>query len=367
MKDKKTVPWIVTFFGGIVIGALMIAWFLAHLEEQSLGEAIFTTFCFILFLYAAIFVQLIVHEVGHLIFGLATGYKFCSFRILNFIWIKKNDKIRLNRFTVPGTAGQCIMEPPDFADGKFPVLLYGFGGVLMNILTGFVFLILYIVFRDAALFSVAMLSLSVMGFILAITNGIPMRGMIDNDGYNAVSLAQSRDALFSFWVQLAVSSQYAKEVQLKDMPDKWFTVPSAAEMKNSMVAARGVLACSRLMSMREFEKAYELMAWLLELDSGMSELHRNAMICDCLYCELIGQNRREVLARMLTDKYKKFAQSAQFSTSVLRTEYAYALLCEKNQKKAEYLKARFEACAKKYPYLNDIQSERELMEIAAHK
>ena len=49
--------------------------------------------------------------------------------------------------------------------------------------------------------------------------------------------------------------------------------------------------------------------------------------------------------------------------SVLRTEYAYALLCEKDTVKADKVKNQFEKCAKTYPYQNDVQSERELMEI----
>ena len=50
--------------------------------------------------------------------------------------------------------------------------------------------------------------------------------------------------------------------------------------------------------------------------------------------------------------------------AVIRTEYAAALLYEDNTAKAECIKKRFELCAKSYPYPADIESERELMEIA---
>ena len=53
--------------------------------------------------------------------------------------------------------------------------------------------------------------------------------------------------------------------------------------------------------------------------------------------------------------------------SVLRTEYAYALLGEKDIDKAQKIKDQFEKCAKTYPYPSDIDSERELMEIAEEK
>ena len=50
--------------------------------------------------------------------------------------------------------------------------------------------------------------------------------------------------------------------------------------------------------------------------------------------------------------------------SVIRTEYAYALLCERNKEKAQKHLAYFEKTEKNYPYPQDMQSERELMQIA---
>ena len=46
----------------------------------------------------------------------------------------------------------------------------------------------------------------------------------------------------------------------------------------------------------------------------------------------------------------------------MRTEYAYALLHEKDKSKAEKLRQQFEKMAKKYPYPNDINGESEFME-----
>ena len=38
-------------------------------------------------------IQLILHEMGHLIFGLFTGYRFCSFRVFSFAILKKDGKL----------------------------------------------------------------------------------------------------------------------------------------------------------------------------------------------------------------------------------------------------------------------------------
>ena len=55
------------------------------------------------------------------------------------------------------------------------------------------------------------------------------------------------------------------------------------------------------------------------------------------------------------------------SPSVLRTQYAYALLAEKNAAGAKKWLDLFEKVAKTYPYPVDVESERELMEIARQR
>ena len=50
--------------------------------------------------------------------------------------------------------------------------------------------------------------------------------------------------------------------------------------------------------------------------------------------------------------------------TVLRTKYLYAKFVEKDEKKAENLKAQFEKIARTYPYPSEIVAERELMELA---
>ena len=213
-----------------------------------------------------------------------------------------------------------------------------------------------------------MIITAAIGFISAVMNGVPMRmGTVDNDGYNAVSLTRSCNAMRSFWVQMKINEQISKGIRLKDMPDEWFDIPDDGDMKNSMVAAIGVFACNRLVDMHKFDEADKLMAHLLEIDSGMVDLHRNLMICDRMYIELITENRNEVIEEMVTKEQKKFMKSMKTFPSVLRTEYVYALLGEKDIAKAERIKACFEKHAKKYPYPSEIQSERELVEIAEKK
>ena len=347
-------------------GILMAYIDIAYGIERSSDESIVSIISFFLMLLAAMFIQIIIHESGHLVFGLLSGYRFSSFRIMSFMWIKEDGRIKLKRLSLAGTGGQCLMVPPDPVDGKIPVVLYNLGGPLMNIITGCIFLAIGLAASYIPVFSPLVWLLALTGLLSAIINGVPVRmGTVDNDGYNAFSLVRNPDALRSFWIQMKVNEQTSKGIRLKDMPDEWFIVPSDEKMKNSMISAMGVFACNRLMDAHRLEEADELMAHLLEIDSGMVGLYRNLMICDQICVKLIMGHSRAAVDAMLTKEQRKFMKSMKQFPSVVRTEYIYTLLAEKDVLKAKDIERQFEKCAQTYPYPNEIQSERELMELAA--
>ena len=318
--------------------------------------------------YAAFIFHIIIHEGGHLVFGLLSGYRFSSFRIFSFMWVKEGERVKFKRHSIAGTGGQCLMSPPDIQNGEMPVVWYNLGGSLMNIIFSTIFLVCFFLFNSVSVLSGILLLLSLLGYSLAILNGVPMRmGALDNDGYNAISLTKDAEAREAFWMQMKVVEETTKGVRLKDMPSEWFTVPTDEAMKNSMVAARGVFACNRLMDEERFAEADELMAHMLEIESGMVGLHRNILICDRIYVELIHQNRREVVEEKLTKNLQSFMKTMKGTLSILRTQYAIALLYDGDQSKAETIKAQFEKRAKTYPYPHEIDSERDLMKLAENK
>lgn len=374
-KDKKKILWqqyiAMVFFMliGAACGILMGKYINQSVQsDTSLGEELFSLACLFVGMYVAIFVQIIIHEAGHLVFGLLTGYKFSSFRIFSFIWIKENGKIRLRRLSIAGTGGQCLMSPPDMVDGKIPLVLYNLGGSLMNVIASAVFFGLYLIFKGIPFVSVMLLMCIIIGVAIAVVNGVPMRmGNVDNDGYNAFSLTRNSDAMRSFWIQMKVNEQLAKGVRLKDMPEEWFTVPSDDAMKNSMVVVMGIFACNRLMDKQNFTEADKLMKHIMSIESGMVGLHRSLMVCDRMYIELITENRKDVIEGMFTKEQKKFMKQMKKFPSVLRTDYALALLHDKDAENAEKIKLLFAKCSKSYPYQSDVESERELMEIADEK
>ena len=338
-------------------------WYLIETGKgKTLSERLFLLASLMLMLYLSMLIQIVIHEAGHMAGGMLTGYRFCSFRIFSFMWVKDHGKLRFCRFSLAGTGGQCLMAPPDFKDGTMPVMLYNFGGPAMNAVAAAAATAIYVVCEKGSFPALAAQVLALTGYAFAALNGIPLHmGSVDNDGYNALALARSRKARYAFWIQMKVNSQIADGVRMKDMPDEWFVLPSDEDMKNSMVAVQGVLAAGRLMDTKQFDKADQLMEHLLSIDSGIVSLHRHLMICDRMYVELTGRNRREVSDAMLTKDQVRLMKTMKNYLPILRAGYAYALLGQQDSAKAEQIRALFEKNAAVYPYPAEAEAERELI------
>ena len=354
---------------GVILGLAMISFVEWQLPEGiGSSEKAYRICVMLVFLYLSFFIHIVLHETGHLIFGLMSGYQFSSFRIGTHMLMKENGKLVHRKIKIAGTGGQCLMIPPEMVDGKFPVVLYNLGGSIVNLVVAALMIPVFVAIDKSSVFALFVFLFIAMGAITGLSNGIPMRTKtVDNDGYNAISLGKSRESMRAFWIQMKTNEQLTKGIRTKDMPEEWFEVPSDDAMKNPMVATIGVYAASRMMDQHRFEEAGKLIDYMLKIETGMVALHRNLLICDQIYLELIGQNRSDRVEALYTKELKKFMKAMKTFPSVIRLEYAYRLLAEHDPESAAKSMAAFEKVAATYPYPNDINTERELMEIVDDK
>lgn len=319
----------------------------------------------VVLLYAAILLQILIHESGHLVFGLLTGYRFSSFRIFNWMWVKQPEGgIRLKHLSLAGTGGQCLMTPPDLIGGQIPVLLYNLGGVLFNLLTSLLFFGLSLLLPGPPLLLIFLRLLALTGLALGIVNGLPLHlGPADNDGCNVLSLLRSRAAVRAFWVQMKVNESTSRGIRPRDMPEEWFALPEDEDTGSSLTASLGVFAAGRLMDEHRFAEAEACMKRLFSSGGSIPGLYLALMTCDRIYIELITQNRPEVIQGFLSKDQKKLMKAMKNYPSVLRTQYALALFSG-NREEAEKTRLLFEKVSASYPYPCEIEGERELMELA---
>ena len=357
--------FVICFAAGYFVGPYISS----NAVSESFPDLLLLVATVLVSLYVAMMLQVIIHEAGHLVFGLLSGYRFSSFRIFNFMWMRESDgKIHLKRFSLAGTGGQCLMAPPDMKDGKMPVVLYNLGGSLLNFISSAALLPLLIAFNSVPYLGTLLRLFVLLGFALGLINWLPIKtSTVNTDGHNAIMLHGSREAMHAFWAQMKVNELQSLGVRISDMPEELFYVPSDEAMKNPIVATVGVFSCNRLMDEKRFSEADDLMAHLLSIDSGIVGIHRALMHCDRAYIELIGDCRADVVRSYLTKEVRTVMKAMSSFPSVIRTEYACAILIEKNASRAEQLRLRFDKISSSYPYPTDIEAERDLMDEVAKR
>ena len=343
---------------GMALGLAVVVDLHERVRTQSFGEYLFSVAWLAVSAAMAVFGQLILHEGGHLVCGLATGYRFVSFRIGSWMVQREKGKFRFRRMTLAGTGGQCLLAPPPLVDGKMPYILYNLGGPLANFVTAALCVLGMRFCRNMWGLWVLLQLFALIGMGVGLTNSIPL---VNNDGANALALGKDPAALRSLWVQLSVNALQAEGVRLKEMPEAWFALPTDAGLQNSMTAVLAVLRENRLLDARHFDEAAALIDRLNATPNAVLPLHKNLLLCDRLYIALLrGEDAYEWLAEWETKSLRQFRTAMRDFLTILRTEYVTALHAG-DTAAAEQFRARFEARSASYPYPAEVESERELM------
>lgn len=353
---------------GAALGILAGRDLFGVVEDVSFGEYLFHICGLIVMMSAAFYLQLILHEGGHLVCGLLTGYRFVSFRVGSWMVQRENGRLHFRRYTLAGTGGQCLLAPPEMTDGKMPYRLYNLGGVLANLLTALLAGVLIVPCRDVWGAKVFFEMLCLTGIGIALTNGVPLRVQgVANDGANARDLGKDPAALRSLWVQLSINAKQADGVALRDMPEEWFTQPTG-NLDSIMVATLAVLHANRLMDERRFAETAQAIDALETQKTAVLPLYRYLLLCDRLTCALLlGEDTAPMLERWNSREMRGFRKQMKTNPAVLRTEYGTALLLQKDATAARKFRDQFDRCTKTYPYAAEAESERILLGLLDEK
>ncbi len=362
-KKNKTGSLALTaacILGGIV-GGVYAVWLMPYLESQGVSvifELVFLVLGFIL--------QTLVHEFGHLVFGLLSGYRFSSFRIFNIMLLRRDGKFELKRLHIAGTAGQCLMDAPrQSANAGF--ILYNLGGCILNIAVSGIFAAVAVFSTELPYLFCFSVCAVLCGIIFALINGIPMKTEnMPNDGYNTYLMLNDRTSVDAFFTQLQVNGYINCGMRVSEMPDELFSMPTSEQMKNPLHASVGVLCANRLLDEHRFDDARRLICDILESGGDIVGIHENLLRCDLIYICLLTGERSEA-ENLLTKELLSFMKAMKNFPSVLRVNYALALSGVGNMQSSEFYLSAFEKLAKSYPHPADIASERELIEAAEEK
>jgi hypothetical protein len=315
------------------------------------GEAIFAFYASIAMYILCNYLQLIIHEAGHLLFGLLTGYKFLSFRIYSRTFVKKDGKLTCKKRSIPGTVGQCLMVPPKEDGTDVPCILYNLGGIILNFLTAFAAVIVILLMPKLPLFlRFLLIVFAAAGILDGVINGLPVKFFgVANDGFNVRSLLKEHAARRSFLLQLMIADRLYNGIRLKELPTEWLELPEGANPANIMNTYILFMAYNRELDRLDFIKAEQL---LREIDLLLPKLpasFRNSVNLGFLFLALVNGESREKVKRFLTRQTKSLIKSSKNEINIRRIAYAYYLLYEKNEKAAGQALNKLKELAGKYP------------------
>lgn len=348
--------------GGYLIGHLNKEVF----RSKGISVILFSTAALLCVIGLWWLLHLYLHEVGHLLFGLATGYCFQSIRFGSLMIVKNADGLKLKKYTLAGTGGQCLMLPPkEDMQGNYPTGLYNWGGCLMNLIVSAICFAGWFCIGKESVPAICLLLGGMLGIGTALMNGIPLSSLA-NDGYNATILRKSKEARMAFRCQLLMNDEMLQGKRLSELPEEWFVLGETCQMDNALTTSTVVLCFSRLMETRQFEEAKQLGQHILDEAEELADVHELMVKAELLFMEIL-RCEDTAKAKQMYEKDKKSLMVLKNMPSMQRILYAYYLCIEKDVKKAEQAKAQFEKLAKHYPNPTELADERELIKLAEER
>ncbi len=330
-------------------------------EKFTLQKVLGIAWILVAVLIAAV-LSIIIHEGGHLVAGLLTGYKFVSFRFFNWTLIRKDGRLHWRNFELEGTGGQCLMAPPDKPLEEIDTRWYNAGGVLANVITTLLAIVLIWACDLPDWLDILLGVMALFGVWGALTNGIPMKlGGVANDGYNLLQLEKDQAAKQTFCNVLELNARNQDGETYGQMPKRLFNIPDPIDWKNPMHAAAVLASATRKQAQHQWEESYQQLTEASRHKSEILALYQleleNMMTLAC-----IATGRDDEARQHYTDEVAKYVtRHAPTMSDKQMTTMAVALALEGDRPKAENILGKLETERDKYIHQGDVAMSLDLM------
>jgi len=361
-KVMKIVGVVGCFVAGLVLALVVVQLLQGKAVDIDVVEMLGVLALAIVSAVVAFFLQVIVHEAGHLVAGLLTGYRFVSFRIFSLALIRHQGKLLWRRFTIGGTAGQCLMAPPARPLDAIDTRWYNLGGVLANVLVATIATVVLLCCDAPAWICPLLALLAVIGFFFALLNGIPLRlSGISNDGYNMVHLERSPGNKRLLCQLLEANALLQEGVRPRDVPATMFDDNTPVDWSDDIQANWQLMVVSRLEDQRRWEDAYQLLSEAVTA-KGILPIIDNELRLEMIFVCLVTGRVDEARA-LYTDRLKQYLhQYMPTQSGKQRVQYAITLLLDHDPAAAHTLLATLRTHRGDYILQGETTMDLELME-----
>lgn len=309
-------------------------------------------------LYLGLLLTVVIHEAGHLILGLASGYRFVSFRIASWILIKnKQNHFDIKRYSLPGTLGQCLLDPPGHYGDPFPYKAYLLGGVLANGLTACLFLTLIIRGHLSGYPALVAYILAGINLFLGVTNAYPFKNSdTTTDGVILQQLRKAPELSKYLWAQLKINALFQSGQRLKEIPQDYFV----ANDDHPLASIIRVFDNNRLMDEGRYQEA-NAHRQALRQDPQLPAIYKSLLALDQVFFNLVQDQAQADLSLLEDPQVKQIKSAMKKLPSMLRLDYALALLKDQDPTQAAQIKQQFDQALRQHPSQGEISLEQDLL------
>ncbi|MBQ7835096.1 MAG: hypothetical protein IJ385_04870, partial [Ruminiclostridium sp.] len=281
--------------------------------------------------------HVIIHEGGHLVCGLISGWKYLSFRVGNLTLVKQDGKLKCKKTTVAGTGGQCLMIPPQCEPEKCPFFLYLLGGGLANLLTGGLAFLAAIPLGGIA--EIILTIFGILGIGLGLSNLFPakMSGTM-NDGYQIfIELPKNNKAKENMCCLLTANAVLSENESTNALPENIRNVILALDGEDfSDTSATNLLFFKTTILQEEgrYEEAEAIFKKVTDSPDAL-QIFKNEAACELIYHEIMGECNAEKIEKLADKKLMEYINATALYPSRKRLMYAYYLIYKNDTAKAD--------------------------------
>ena len=360
-KNLKTILILVVFIIGCFGGGILAGKIIKHIFGESVSTNGGNNTVIIISTFVSFFVSflltVIIHETGHLVCGLITGYKYLLFRVGSLSLIKRNNKFEFKKFSIQGTGGQCILMPPDSNDPKkVPCFLYHLGGGLFNSITALIaFPIAFATHSN--ILRPFFLILGMLSLFQALMNLIPRKGQIPNDGYNILMMLRKPAERVAMYKALKVNGLLFNGSTPSQIPPELYEL--GAEGFYNVVET--ILKGTERIDSLDFESAEKLFSE--SADNNTIKYYQLEGRSELMFCKIMNGAPAEEIDKIYDTELANFITAAgKTLISKRRQMYAYQLLYKHDEEAAE---KEYQAAMKlkdTYPIKGEVTAELKLID-----
>lgn len=224
-------------------------------------EAIIAFLMFLLVNY----ISIILHEIGHLLFGLKSRLEFISFNIKGLSFVKENKKIVVKRIPIPKDfGGYCNMRFQESVKySSKDVISYFSGGIIVNVLLAIIFIIPLILVTNNYIKLLSLMFI-IYNLYLAIYNAVPYVNLlgVNTDMMHIVNYLHDNKYINKLQIIDKVIKYREKNSSLKNIDKNLVYMPK--EFLNNSDITIATIYIAYLSEKKEYKKMDESIDYVLK-------------------------------------------------------------------------------------------------------